>query len=86
MCARAHLRGKDRDRRVAGGSSSLPLSPGKKTLLWQRLRKYDRKLAELEHHMLFAKLFMHGELALLEKQRALVDEKRKLVRCKLQSY
>jgi len=88
MYARASLSGQNRDRRVAGAGSSPALSPSKKTVLWQRLRKYDQHIAELECRLAFMRAhnFMRGDIAKLEQQRAAVDEKRRLVRRKLQGY
>ena len=84
------LSGQNRCRRVAGDGSSpsLPvLSKSQKTKLWQRLRRYDRKVEKLNIQLDWHNTFCNSEKAhvvMVKLENA--DLTRKLIRDKLKGY
>ncbi len=86
--ARDSLSGQNRGRRVACVGSSPALSPSKKTRLWQRLRKYDREIAEIDEVFKYGEFFIFDKkrIPVMKKSRQELDEKRRVVRMKLKGY
>ena len=93
MTLRGSLRGENKVRRYAGaGSSPAPSARSERTRLWQRLRKYDRKITQLDREIQLARwrnVYIGKNswpLDELEKRRAKWDAKRRSVRRRLKGY
>ena len=82
---RDSLSGQNSSRRADGVGSSPALSKSKKTALWKRLRKYDRKIGEIDRYIwLFGAI--DRKYISMETKRKKLDQKRKEVRMKLKGY
>ncbi len=86
--ARDSLSGQNRGRRVASVGSSPALSPSQKTRLWQRLRRYDRKIAQIDEVFKYGEWFISDKkrIPIMKNNRQKLDERRRVVRMKLKGY
>jgi hypothetical protein len=76
------LSGQNSNERISDTRSSRVSS----TLFYQ-LRKFDRKITEIDNHILFyRRIFSHTKANKLEKKRKVLDDKRKHVRNKRKGY
>lgn len=78
------------DRRIAGtGSSPVLPTKSKRTRLWNRLRRLDREIWNLDKHHLYGfgkYLFYKDEDKIDLSKREILDQKRKEIRNRLKGY
>jgi len=76
------LSGQNSNGRISGTRSSRVSSS-----LFYQLRELDRKITEIDNHILFYhRIFSHTEVNKLEKKRKVLDDKRKHARNKRKKY